>query len=116
MKTFLEWINENHAGRTTTDEITVAASDDETFDKYGEEIDFVIDVSWNPEGELEDFENAKVKEARLNGVPMTLAPELIEFGIKKLKEGWDDTYSHMIGDIAAKRKELYDGLEQERDE
>lgn len=106
-------VNENYGRNLRTTEITVAAGDDETFEKYGDEIDFVIDVTWSREGELEDFEDARIKEARLAGSPMRLNPELIAFGIKKLKEGWG-RYSREIADKEFRpREEDYDFPERE---
>lgn len=114
MKSFNEWVNENYGRNLRTTEITVAASDDETFEKYGDEIDFVIDVTWNRDGQLEDFEDARVKEARLGRSPMKLTPDLIAFGVKKLGEGWQDKYSHYISDKEFRpREEDYDFPERD---
>ena len=98
MKSFLEWVRLLENSAYESDEIRVVASDDETFDKYGDEIDFVIDVTWSVEGQLEDFEEAQVKQASLGGKPMVLTPDLMEFGIKKLKEGWSRRYAPELGE------------------
>lgn len=85
-------------------EISVVASDNETFEKYGDEIDFNIEVEWDestiswesdiwntyagPTGILEEFVDAKLKQAKLDGELMSLTEDLEKFAIKKLREGW----------------------------
>ena len=85
-------------------EINVVASDNETFEKYGDEIDFTIEVEWDEStinwesgfvdgsdgaiGKLEEFVGAKIKEAYLNGKLMLLTDDLKKFAVKKLKQGW----------------------------
>jgi hypothetical protein len=107
-------------------EISVVASDDETFEKYGDEIDFNIEVEWDestiswksdiwntyvgPTGILEEFVDAKLKQAKLDGELMPLTEDLEKFAIKKLREGWfkatntSNGYSGEILDIRAEQQ------------
>lgn len=108
MKSFLEWMRLIRGKLPESDNIWVAAGDDESFEKYGDEVEFLMDVSWDPEGSLEDFEDTRVKEARVGGKPMVITPELVNLAIKTLKKGWDSKYSHELRDKwGQRRRELF---------
>lgn len=95
------------------DEIIVVASDDETFEKYGDEIDFTVEVEWDestiswtsdiwnvyagPTALLEEFVGAKLKQAKLDGKLMPITDDLEKFAIKKLKEGWHKAPNRLNG-------------------